>query len=368
MEKAKLFVIYLINLPTLIKFREFFLYFYDIFIDLKNIPQNKKYLINKQHGFVGGYCSRQFISYTPKLVKDNIEKQTKELFRDKKSAELYLKVFNRHLYSSLLLPGWSEYFEKEIIFKKLLKQIFLKIKSKTIFEGNYLTVKNQNVPYCLEFLGGPKYFLPKNWFEISVFCFDLGLVYLTKRQLKYLKSRHIVDAGAYIGDSSIVLARYTDKKVYAFEPSLENFELLNKTINLNNVKDKIVPCMVALDSKVGTTGLLGAGAGARVTAQSKVKIKTHTLDSYLTNRDSKIGLIKMDVEGYEMNILLGCRKIILTDHPIMLLSIYHSAEQYLDIPRYMKNNYGDIYNFTFIDCNPVHPLAEKVLLCLPKNL
>lgn len=94
-----------------------------------------------------------------------------------------------------------------------------------------------------------------------------------------------------------------------------------------------------------------------------------TLDGLVKKGNyQKIGLIKMDVEGYEMNILLGSENTIKNDKPILLISIYHSGNQFINIPLYLKEKYSDIYNFSFIDCNPVHPLSEKVFLCLPKDI
>lgn len=35
--------------------------------------------------------------------------------------------------------------------------------------------------------------------------------------LEALKNKDIIDVGAYIGDSALILLEYTNKKVYAFE-------------------------------------------------------------------------------------------------------------------------------------------------------
>jgi FkbM family methyltransferase len=59
----------------------------------------------------------------------------------------------------------------------------------------------------------------------------------------------LVDIGAHIGGTAL-RAAYYGAKVYAFEPSKENYNLLKKNIKLNGLEDKIKARRVA----VGTPG------------------------------------------------------------------------------------------------------------------
>lgn len=59
------------------------------------------------------------------------------------------------------------------------------------------------------------------------------------------------DVGANIGLYSIYAAKIKNIKVYAFEPSVFNLELLSRNINLNKVEDKIKIVPLSISSKNG---------------------------------------------------------------------------------------------------------------------
>lgn len=91
-----------------------------------------------------------------------------------------------------------------------------------------------------------KYILPKNHFEIEVFYDKSGMNYI--KNINQVKNKNIIDAGGYIGDSAIVFSDYTDKNIYSFEPFLQNYNLMLKTIELNK-KNNIIPVNMALGNE-----------------------------------------------------------------------------------------------------------------------
>ncbi len=350
-------------------FRDFFIYYLRKIPKLNNLPENKKYL-TQIHDLVGGYCSAQFMAYAPVYMEPHIMKIAESVFQDLDSRELYRKVFLRTIYSSLFLPGWETYYESEDVYFRKLAELTSAIEGDVSFHPNFFITKKKNSShFSLRFKNGSSYILPIDWFEISVFSCKLGLPLLEQKYLNYIQDRDIIDVGAFVGDSSIVLTEYTHKKVVAIEPGAHNYALLQKTLQLNNLQHRIDAYNVALDKEERTVGIVDHGAGSSITASSAGNnLTTITLNKLITGKYEKIGLIKMDTEGYEMNILLGCEELIKTHKPVLLLSIYHSGDQFMNIPLYMKEKFSHIYDFRFIDCNPVHPLSEKVLVCLPKEL
>jgi len=65
----------------------------------------------------------------------------------------------------------------------------------------------------------------------------------------------IIDIGAHIGKYSIIASKINpNAKIYAIEPEKDNFNLLNKNIKLNKVKN-IFPIKVALSDKKGVARL-----------------------------------------------------------------------------------------------------------------
>ena len=70
------------------------------------------------------------------------------------------------------------------------------------------------------------YALPCKHFEANVFLDGYGFRFL--KTLGNIGNRAIIDAGAYIGDSALMLSPLTTGKVFAFEPMEENFKYLKK--------------------------------------------------------------------------------------------------------------------------------------------
>ncbi len=124
---------------------------------------------------------------------------------------------------------------------------------------------------------------------------------------KYIKpGMVVVDAGAYIGYFTLLMARLVGPKgeVHAFEPGKENFELLEKNVELNGYKN-VICNRVALSNKVGKAKLYLSSDNPqdhRITKdvhnQKTEIIRVETLDYYFKNK--KVNFIKMDIQGAEV--------------------------------------------------------------------
>lgn len=187
-----------------------------------------------------------------------------------------------------------------------------------------------------DYLSYENYKLKKGIFDASIFYYKLYLDTLeTKAKIS---NKSIIDAGAYIGDSAIILSKYTNEKVYAFEPVLENYDSLLQNIQLNNLKN-IVPIKKGLGSGnvSANISLADMGSTLKETPQhnkelsEQEKIEIVKLDDYVNENNLKVGLIKVDIEGFEQEFLKGAENTIKTQKPILLLSIYHSGDDFFNI-------------------------------------
>lgn len=61
------------------------------------------------------------------------------------------------------------------------------------------------------------------------------------------------------------------------------------------------------------------------------EVRVETLDHYMEGKDLDIGLIKVDIEGAEQLFLEGARKTIERQKPVLLMSIYHNADDFFNI-------------------------------------
>ncbi|MTK11376.1 MAG: FkbM family methyltransferase, partial [Clostridiaceae bacterium] len=215
------------------------------------------------------------------------------------------------------------------------------------FYSNILQL-SENVYYCNNYL------LPINHFESCVFYYNYGLEKL--ETLKNIQNKDIIDAGAFIGDSALIFSPLTNKKVYCFEPVPENYNNMLKTIELNNLKN-VVPIKSALGSKSGKLELSVNSSSSTIyendafTYSDHIEADVITLDEYVKKNDLNVGLIKADLEGAEQEFLKGSMNTIITQKPILLISIYHNVSDFFHIkPMIEKLSLGysfKIYRPTF---------------------
>jgi len=123
--------------------------------------------------------------------------------------------------------------------------------------------------------------------------------------------KEFLDIGAHIGTYSILCGR-ASKRTHAFECSPKTFCYLAANLALHNLTDKVIPYNCALGDKEGSIDYYirsedGGGNGVKIVKTSDtncqtIKVQMKTLDSFgFTN----IGFIKLDVEGFETEVLKG---------------------------------------------------------------
>lgn len=183
------------------------------------------------------------------------------------------------------------------------------------------------------------YFLPLNHFEYDVFYEKLFTHKLENKEK--IKNLDIIDAGACSGDSALILSELTDRNVYAFEPVSSNYENMLKTIELNDVKN-IIPEKKGLASEIKTENIyIFENASSLKYNPSNTNnvenIEITTIDDYVKQNNLQVGLIKSDIEGMEMELLKGANETIKQFKPTLLISIYHSANDFFKIKEYIAN-------------------------------
>jgi FkbM family methyltransferase len=126
----------------------------------------------------------------------------------------------------------------------------------------------------------------------------------------------VLDLGANIGYYSLLAGKQIGEKgkVFAFEPWHESFSLLQKNIEVNGFKN-IIPVAKAVSNQCGRQKLflsndplehhLGRESGSKF-----IEIDVTSVDEFMEGRNIPVDLVKMDVEGAEMNVLEGMAETI----------------------------------------------------------
>ena len=145
----------------------------------------------------------------------------------------------------------------------------------------------------------------------------------------------VVDIGANIGYYALLEARLVgDKgKVYAVEPVAHNLELLKKNIGLNNYKNMEVfqfaignenkTASMYISNKSNWSSMIKSELISGTIIEEK-SVGMITLDKFLENKPWP-DLIRMDVEGYEVEIIEGMTKFLKSNKPLKIFMEIHDS-------------------------------------------
>lgn len=135
------------------------------------------------------------------------------------------------------------------------------------------------------------------------------------KDLKVLSGRShypvVVDVGANIGDFALGTASLAGK-VVAVEPGSKSFSALETNIEANNL-DNVVPLNLAANDKEEELFMHGNASDMFVAKDKNGQpVKGLTLDQIAeTNGLDDIDVLKIDVQGHEMSVLLGMHQLLL---------------------------------------------------------
>lgn len=135
----------------------------------------------------------------------------------------------------------------------------------------------------------------------------------------------IIDAGAQIGMYSVLFSKLAyDGKVYCFEPT-DTIDFLNNNLNFNDCKN-VESHKIALSNKDGEY----EDVIYKQWSQNKIdhkKFNFSTLDTFIKDNKLVVDLIKIDVDSYDYEVLLGCKKTLVEQSPIIVAELNHALKK-----------------------------------------
>lgn len=162
-----------------------------------------------------------------------------------------------------------------------------------------------------------------------------------------------VDVGALNGSSAIFFARWAGdyKHIYCMEPDPTNAEDTFNNLHEKLDKERITVIRKAagkvnkksffkfsqngnsaITEEWQTVGRFIMNGIIKQNEMSDIEVEVARIDDEI--RD-EVSFIKMDIEGSEMDACMGASRTIKEYHPKLAISIYHKANDVIDIPKYI---------------------------------
>jgi FkbM family methyltransferase len=129
----------------------------------------------------------------------------------------------------------------------------------------------------------------------------------------------VLDVGANLGAYSLLFAQWVGPvgHVYAFEPAPEARRGLERHVRLNHYGDRVTVSAEALSAAPGVAQFRAAGlhgdnriVAAGSGADNRIDVRTTSIDEFCAMNRLAPTLIKVDVEGAELDVLKGARATI----------------------------------------------------------
>jgi len=186
--------------------------------------------------------------------------------------------------------------------------------------------------------------------------------------LKADHNLYILDIGANFGQNLILFCSQTEN-VTAFEPNTSCYPELNRILQVNGYKPKILkkaigeaPSRITLRWPKGCSWMGTIDGTAHLEALGyrdfdEEVIDVVTLDDEFSEYDQKLLLIKIDVEGHELASFKGGRNLLIKNDCLILFEHDHSrAKGRQEIWGFLKSIGYDLCSLSLCSRDPVSPL------------
>lgn len=197
---------------------------------------------------------------------------------------------------------------------------------------------------------------PRNgYLDAQIFANNKYETHITNEIISNVKEGDVcIDVGANIGHHTIIMSKVvgSDGHVFAYEPIDKIRDQLNKSLienKINNVtilKEALSNEETYMDLFL-RDGNIGGSSFVDVGDKNKIKVNVKTLDSY---NYEKVNFIKIDVEGFELNVLKGGENTLEKTKPKIIFEyspIYykrHNPSDTTEILNFLKNKNYILYD------------------------
>lgn len=182
--------------------------------------------------------------------------------------------------------------------------------------------------------------------------------------IQFTNKETIIECGSCDGKNLIELCDKLGKRfshIYCFEPDKDCKEILSKVIEDIDADGRVTYIEKGTYKESTTLSFTNEGI---ISGLSKIDVNGRNVIEVVAIDDEindKISYIKMDIEGAELDTLIGAKRIITENKPKLAICIYHKDSDIIDIMKYLKSlNLGYRFYIRHHNCN----MTETVLYAI----
>jgi len=167
--------------------------------------------------------------------------------------------------------------------------------------------------------------------------------YYESDMLEYIRAHYhggtFIDCGACIGNHALFFARFCAQQVIAVEPVQRNLDHMRSNIHLSGLDSKIDIVAAAVGFEPGRGSMLLAGNNhGNYQLVSGTEVEVTTIDTIAALAQHSIGLIKLDIEGGELQALQGATKTLKRFKPGLFVELAQKSA--LDMADHFLTQFG----------------------------
>ncbi len=197
-----------------------------------------------------------------------------------------------------------------------------------------------------------------------------GLIDLPNEHLQKIYGKDIIDGGAFDGNTAMLFSEmFQGSTIYGIEALRPIYDKFKNNISKYQIKN-IKAINVGLGSKPDELMLHYSDdfdCGATFNNLESVNkefgelVQVTTIDILAKEYFLDIGLIKLDIEGFEKKALEGAMLTIMQKKPIIIAAIYHNPVDFFEIKNFLKE-INPSYKFMIRRSEMIIPLADIILI------
>ncbi|MGN0901751.1 MAG: FkbM family methyltransferase [Succinivibrio sp.] len=265
--------------------------------------------------------------------------------------EFFATLIPYHPYSKWDPAEQREFYRQH---KDELVEIFSHDELSLSILDNFLTIFSADKPLIL----------PYNHERIKRF-YSIDTKYFPEDIFLPTHDLTLIDCGAWQGDSAMnFISRFRQrvKKIALIEPSKENLEKAKENLkNYSNVSFEYINAGVSDKCSKGNfkfyegSSMASHFEEADVESDSENSVKLVTLDS-LDLKAEGTAIIKMDIEGFELQALKGATEYCRKYKPVLAFCLYHKSHDLYDLTKFVSD-----LGYRCYLRSPLHPVCYAVM-------